>query len=272
MNAAIIHLTQVRKSFGAAHVLRDVDLEVAPGEFFGLAGVNGAGKTTLIKCMLDFCAVDAGEIMLFGVPHTHPHARARLVFLPERFVPPYYLTGRDFLAFMLELQQRRYDAAEVEAMIAALDLDPAALVKPVRSYSKGMTQKLGLAACFLAQRDLYVLDEPMSGLDPKARACVKTLLAQLRAEGRTLFFTSHALADIEEICDRMVILHQGVPYFAGAPRTLCEHYGESSMEQAFLRCVESVDRRSSETWRIHNVIETSAHVEPQREALPTDRR
>jgi ABC-2 type transport system ATP-binding protein len=272
MNAAIVRFTHVRKSFGAAQVLRDINLEVARGEFFGLAGVNGAGKTTLIKCMLDFCAVDAGEITLFGLAHTRPQSRARLVFLPERFVPPYYLTGRNFLGFMLELQQRRYDAAEVQAMIAALDLDPSALDKPVRSYSKGMTQKLGLAACFLAQRDLYVLDEPMTGLDPKARACVKTLLAKLRAEGRTLFFTSHTLADVEEICDRMVILHQGVPYFAGAPRALCEHYGESSMEQAFLRCVGSVEEHSSKTWGIHNVIETSAHVEPQRKALPTDRR
>lgn len=272
MTAAIVRFAHVRKSFGAAQVLRNVDLELAPGEFFGLAGVNGAGKTTLIKCMLDFCAVDAGEITLFGLAHTQPRARARLVFLPERFVPPYYLTGRDFLAFMLRLQQRRYDAAEVHAMIAALDLEPSALAKPVRSYSKGMTQKLGLAACFLAQRDLYVLDEPMSGLDPKARACVKTLLLQLRAQGRTLFFTSHALADIEEICDRMVILHEGVPYFAGAPRTLCEHYGESSMEQAFLRCVGSVDRRSAKTWGTHKVIETSINVEPQRKVFPTDRR
>jgi ABC-2 type transport system ATP-binding protein len=138
---------------------------------------------------------------------------------------------------MLQLQKRAYVAAEVTAMLEALDLDPGALAKPVRAYSKGMTQKLGLAACFLGRRDLYVLDEPMSGLDPKARACVKALLASLRREGATLFFTSHALADVEEICDRMVVLHQGVPYFSGPPRALCDHYGESSMERAFLRCI-----------------------------------
>jgi ABC-2 type transport system ATP-binding protein len=227
----------VEKRFGTTAVLRAVDLAVARGEFLGLAGVNGAGKTTLIKCMLDFCAVDAGEIELFGLPHTDPRSRARVAFLPERFVPPYYLTGRDFLRFMLQLQERPYVVAEVEAMLQALDLDAGALPKPVRAYSKGMTQKLGLAACFLGRRDLYVLDEPMSGLDPKARACVKALLARLKADGATLFFTSHALADVEEICDRMVVLHEGVPYFSGPPRALCDHYGETSMERAFLRCI-----------------------------------
>ena len=237
MRDPVVRVSGLTKRFGKAEVLRSVDLEIAPGEFLGLAGVNGAGKTTLIKCLLDFCAVDGGTIELFGIRHTEPRARARLAFLPERFVPPYYLTGRDFLSFMLQLQQRRYDEAEVTAMLAALDLDPGALGKPVRTYSKGMTQKLGLAASFLARRDLYVLDEPMSGLDPKARACVKTLLADLRTHGRTLLFTSHALADIEEICDRMIVLHQGVPYFSGAPRALCDHYGEISTERAFLRCI-----------------------------------
>jgi len=237
MSEPVLRVSGLVKRFGKAEVLRGVDLEVASGEFLGLAGVNGAGKTTLLKCLLDFCAVDSGSIGIHGVPHTEPRSRARLAFLPERFVPPYYLTGRDFLGFMLRLQQRPYDDAEVAAMLAALDLDRSALAKPVRAYSKGMTQKLGLAACFLSRRDLYVLDEPMSGLDPQARAGVKALLGQLRADGRTLLFTSHALADIEEICDRMVVLHQGVPYFSGAPRSLCDHYGEISTEKAFLRCI-----------------------------------
>ncbi len=233
----VVRFDRIEKRYGATPVLRAVNLAVARGEFLGLAGVNGAGKTTLIKCMLDFCAVDGGRIELFGLPHTEPRSRAPVSFLPERFVPPYYLTGRDFLRFMLALQERPYVEADVGTMLEALDLDPGALAKPVRAYSKGMTQKLGLAACFLGERELYVLDEPMSGLDPKARACVKALLARLKARGATLFFTSHALADVEEICDRMVVLHQGVPYFSGPPRALCDHYGETSMERAFLRCI-----------------------------------
>ena len=237
MSEPIVRFDKVSKSFARRQVLRDVHLTVQPGQAFGLVGVNGAGKTTLIKCMLDFCAVDTGRIELFGIPHTLPRSRARLAFLPERFLPPYYLTGRDFLGFMLALQGRAYRDDEVGSMLAALDLEPDALGRPVRAYSKGMTQKLGLAACFLSGRDLLVFDEPMSGLDPKARACVKALLAGALQRGATLFFTSHALSDVEEVCEQMVILHQGVPYFAGAPRALCQYYGEESMERAFLRCI-----------------------------------
>lgn len=229
----------VRKRYGKAEVLRGVSFSVAAGRAYGLAGVNGAGKTTLIKCMLDLAAADDGAIEIFGVSHRVPAARSRLAFLPERFVPPWYLTGGDFLRFMLRLDGREYVQREVEAMLAALDLDVSALSRPARSFSKGMTQKLGLAACFLGRRDLYILDEPMSGLDPKARASLKDLLAAERARGATLFFTTHALGDIEAVCDELTVLHRGVPYFSGAPQALCDHYGESALERAFLRCIET---------------------------------
>ncbi len=229
----------VSKSFGRAEVLRGIDLDVHSGECVGLAGVNGAGKTTLIKCLLDFCDLDSGAIEIHRTAHRRPHARARLAFLPERFTAPYFLTGREFIAMMLQLFGCRYEEQRVCAMFAALDLDFAALDKPVRAYSKGMTQKLGLAACFLSQRDLYVLDEPMSGLDPKARARAKYLLLNLKSEGRTLLFTSHSLADVEEVCDRVTVLHGGTIAYAGAPRGLRELHGESSLERAFLKCIEA---------------------------------
>jgi ABC-2 type transport system ATP-binding protein len=229
----------VSKSFGRAEVLRGIDLDLPSGSCVGLAGVNGAGKTTLIKCLLDFCAIDSGAIEVQGVEHRRPRARTRLAFLPERFTAPYFLTGREFIAMMLELFGRPYEDERVRAMFAALDLDDATLDRPVRDLSKGMTQKLGLAACFLSQRDLYVLDEPMTGLDPLARARARDLLLRMKSEGRTLFFTSHSLADIEEVCDQITVLHKGTLAYSGTPHGLRDRYGDSSLERAFLKCIEA---------------------------------
>jgi len=237
MQPSALRFQRLTKHYGAARVLRDIDLEIGSGEFFGLVGMNGAGKTTLIKCLLDFCAVDGGTIEIFGTSHRLTEARKRLAFLPERFMPPYYLTGKDFLKYMLKLQALPYRQDEVEAMLHALDLETAALTRAVRSYSKGMTQKLGLAASFLASKDLYVLDEPMSGLDPKARALLKGRLQELRGAGRSLFFSSHALADVEEICDRMAILHNGTLRYVGSPADCCRQYGANTLEQAYLKCI-----------------------------------
>ena len=237
MTVPALRFQQVVKRYGAASVLQGVDLELAAGESFGLVGVNGAGKTSLIKCMLDFCALDGGVIEIYGRPHHQPAARRPLGFLPERFTPPYYLTGADFIRYLLTLQALPYDQPAVDAMLAALDLEPAALKKTVRSYSKGMTQKLGLAACLLSRKQLYVLDEPMSGLDPKARALLKEQLRALRRNGSTLFMTSHALTDVDELCDRMAILHDGRIRFAGTPAECRARYGAATLEQAFLACI-----------------------------------
>ncbi len=237
MQPPALRFQHVTKRYGATQVLRDLDLEIGNGEFFGLVGMNGAGKTTLIKCLLDFCALDGGGIDIFGASHRLTEARASLAFLPERFMPPYYLTGQDFLKYMLKLQSLPYDPQDAAKTLNALDLDFSALTRPVRAYSKGMTQKLGLAACFLANKSLYVLDEPMSGLDPKARALLKAHLQELRTAGRTLFFSSHALADVEEICDRMAILHDGKIRFVGSPAECCRQYGTHTLEQAYLKCI-----------------------------------
>jgi ABC-2 type transport system ATP-binding protein len=237
MTSPALHFQQVVKNYDKKAVLQQVDLTVQQGEFFGLVGMNGAGKTTLLKCMLDFCSVESGAIEIFGVDHRKTEARKPLAFLPERFAPPYYLTGADFLKYTLKLQGIAFDLDDTRATLEALDLDGSALSKLVRSYSKGMTQKLGLAACFLAHKQLYVLDEPMSGLDPKARALLKSRLQQLRGDGCTLFFSSHALADVEEICDRMAILHGGQLRFVGSPAACREKFDAPTLEQAFLKCI-----------------------------------
>jgi ABC-2 type transport system ATP-binding protein len=237
MTTSALHFQQIVKSYNKKPALRQIDLTVRKGESFGLVGMNGAGKTTLLKCMLDFCDIESGKIEIFGVSHRITEARRPLAFLPERFMPPYYLTGSDFLKYTLTLQDISYNKADVAAMLEALDLNLAVLNKPVHTFSKGMTQKLGLASCFLARKKLYVLDEPMSGLDPKARALLKNRLQQLKSEGCTLFFSSHALADVEEICDRMAIMHEGQLRFVGTPAECRAEFQAATLEQAFLQCI-----------------------------------
>ena len=239
MNVATpaLEFLELSKRYGKTEAVTSLSLTVNAGVTFGLVGANGAGKTTLINCLLDLCSVDHGHVAIFGVPATQTQARARLAFLPERFVPPYYLTGRDFLNFMAKMYGRTLDMDMCVAMLAALDLAADVLVKPVRALSKGMTQKLGVAGCLLSGRDLLVLDEPSSGLDPKARALFKAALKKAKAAGRTIFLTSHTLADVDEICDQIAVLHQGGLRFSGSPGEFKQQQGVASLEQAFLKCI-----------------------------------
>ena len=227
----------MRKGFGRHPVLADLSLEVRAGEIFGLVGTNGAGKTTCIKCLLDLCHIDAGRIEIFGRPASAPESRRPLVYLPERFLPPHHLRGREFLDFMAKMHRVEPSPGRLREVLAALDLAPATLDKPVRVYSKGMAQKLGLAACFLSGKSLLVFDEPMSGLDPKARVLVGHYLAGLRAGGATVFFSTHMLADAGDLCDRMGVLHGGSMRFTGSPARLRERFPAATLEESWLACI-----------------------------------
>jgi len=226
------------KRFGGVPVLAGVELEIEAGAAFGLVGVNGAGKTTLIKCVLDLCASDAGRAEIFGVSSREPASRSRLGYVPERFLPPHFLRCREFLEFAVALAGAKFSLRRAEALLERLELDPAVLARPVRQLSKGMNQKLGLAGCLLVERDLYVLDEPMSDLDPASRVAVKSVLTRLAGEGRTLFFTSHVLADVEELCSSIAVLDRGAIRFRGSPAELCDRYAETRLERAFIRCIK----------------------------------
>ena len=235
--ACAVRIAALEKRYAGIRALAGIDLDVETGAAFGLVGANGAGKTTLIKCLLDLTAADSGAAQLFGVDCRLPAARARLAYLPERFVPPHHLRGDEFIRMMLELAGTRHDLERTAQLFDTLELERDVLGRPVRSLSKGMTQKLGLAACFLVERDLYLLDEPMSGLDPAARVAVKAALHRLGAQGRTLFFTSHVLSDVEELCSSIAVLDRGTVRFRGPPAALCARYGEARLELAFMRCI-----------------------------------
>jgi ABC-2 type transport system ATP-binding protein len=241
--SVVLRLDKISKRYQTRTVLNECSLDVHAGEFFALVGVNGAGKTTLIKSILDFCELDTGSIEIFGQTHTHPHARQKLAFLPEQFHPPFYLTGRDFLNYVTGLHAQSYQIAQALALCLHLDLEPSALSLPVRQYSKGMSQKLGLLGCFLCQKPLLILDEPMTGLDPKARAYLKQYLLSLKKQGISVFFSTHLLADVETLCDRMAILHAGQLQFVGTPTQCCELYHCNDLEKAYLTCIKAMPEK-----------------------------
>ncbi len=233
-----IEFKNVYKNYNNKQVLNNINLEIFAGESFGLVGVNGAGKTTMLKSLLDLCGIEQGSINLFAVQHTNHNARSKLAFLPEQFTPPYYLTGQKFLTYMTKLYDYTNAPEQVQTICELLSLSAAVLKQPVCDYSKGMSQKLGLAACLLANKRLLVLDEPMAGLDPKVRAYLKQNFLDLKRKGTTMFFSTHLLADVEELCDRMAILHEGKLQFVGTPAECCTIFSAPNLEQAYLNCIE----------------------------------
>ncbi|MGZ3181657.1 MAG: ABC transporter ATP-binding protein [Telluria sp.] len=238
MDSLAMRFAGVGKRYRSQAVLHDVDLDIGAGACVAIAGVNGAGKTTLLRCLFDFVALDHGSIAVFGRDHRDPRARAPLAFLPERFVPPYYMTGTEFARHLLGLHGQALDAGALLAMADALELDRDALRRQARQYSQGMAQKLGLAATLLCDKAAYVFDEPAGGLDPRARALLRAQLARLKQAGRTVLFSSHELADVEATCDRIAILHQGRVRFYGTPQDCRARYDAPLLEQAFLRCID----------------------------------
>jgi ABC-2 type transport system ATP-binding protein len=237
-------LTQVTASYGKRVVLRDISFAVSTGECFGLIGLNGIGKTTLIRSILGLKTTE-GAVSLFGASNRNAESRRHLIYLPERFQPSPQLYGWEYLSILTAYFGQAVDRDHARRIAAGLDLDPAALDHKVRTYSKGMGQKLGLVGTFLVRAPLMILDEPMSGLDPRARALLKDRLTEARGEGRTIFFSSHILADIQEICDRIGVIHAGRMIFLGTPDEFLSRYRASSLERAFLAALDETERAAA---------------------------
>ncbi len=241
MNTLAIQCQKVNKSYNRQKVLDGIDLEVPEGHFYGLVGMNGSGKSTMIKAMLDLVSIDNGLISLFGKSHRRVSAREQLAYLPDRFSPPIHLKCKDFIQYMLELHSSRQNKEEIHEMLEALELDREIMESSVGRLSKGMTQKLGLASCLLSRKSLLLLDEPMSGLDPKARVLFKKQLFNLKQQGVTLFFSSHVLADVDELADKMAVLHKSNILYEGSSAEFKQTYNGSNLEDAYINCVNSVE-------------------------------
>ncbi len=191
-------------------VLKGITLAVREGEIFGYLGPNGAGKTTTIKCLLGLIRPDAGSVEIFGRSHLSPRSREPLGFLPEN---PYfydYLSAREFLAFTADLfgLERRVKEERIGRLLKLVGLERAADL-PLRKYSRGMLQRAGLAQALVNDPRLVILDEPLGGMDPLGRKEIRDIIVRFKDEGKTVFFTSHILQDIEMICDRVAIIVGG---------------------------------------------------------------
>lgn len=233
----IIECKDLYKSYGSKKVLEGINLSVDQGEFFGLVGMNGSGKSTMLKAMLDLVAIDGGSIDIFCKSHRLVSSREDVAYLPDRFLPPLHLKGNDFLNYMLGLQGVDIKEERVDHMLDALELDKKSMNGSVSQFSKGMTQKLGLAVCLLSEKKLLVLDEPMSGLDPKARVLFKKELLSKKQQGITVFFSSHVLADVDELADRIAVLHTGELKYVGSTMDMKEKYKADTLEQAYMQCI-----------------------------------
>ena len=210
MNDRVIETQGLRKRFGAKLAVADLSLSVAAGEVFGFLGPNGAGKTTSLKMLLGLIEPSAGKARVLGAPLGDRRARARLGFLPEHFRFHEWLTGRELLSFHGRLYGLSGPAlrTRLEDLLGRVDLLEAG-DRPLREYSKGMLQRVGLAQALLNQPRLVFLDEPTSGLDPLGRLLVRDIIRELKAGGTAVFLNSHLLGEIEATCDRVVFLKAG---------------------------------------------------------------
>jgi ABC-2 type transport system ATP-binding protein len=210
-------ITGLSKSFGFGLLRRrrrpaliDLNLEVEREEIFGYLGPNGSGKTTTLKLLMGMLHADAGSATILGVPLSDPAWRFKIGYLPEN---PYlydYLTAREYLTYVgslfgLDKAERRRRAGELLERV-----DMAAVADwPMRRYSKGMLQRVGIAQALINRPEMLFLDEPMSGLDPIGRKLVRDLILEVKSEGRTVFFSTHILPDAEALCDRVALLRGG---------------------------------------------------------------
>jgi ABC-2 type transport system ATP-binding protein len=210
MTAVAIETQGLRKRFGEKLAVADLSLTVKRGEVFGFLGPNGAGKTTSLKMLLGLIQPTAGSAMLLGKPIGDRKARAKVGFLPEHFRFQEWLTGRELLRFhgrLFGLSGRPLEA-RADELLARVDLLDAA-DRPIKGYSKGMTQRVGLAQALLNEPDIVFLDEPTSGMDPLGRLLVRDIIHELRARGTSVFLNSHLLGEVEATCDRVVFVKQG---------------------------------------------------------------
>jgi ABC-2 type transport system ATP-binding protein len=223
-----------RKGQGRKLALNNLNLSVRAGEVFGFLGPNGAGKTTTMNVLLGFVNATRGEAFLFGVNVREPIARQRLGYLPELTDYYKFLSAEELLRFYARLfgLPRAETARRIDEVLELVGLGEARR-RPIKTYSKGMQQRVGLAQALINHPDLLILDEPTSGLDPLGRMKVREIIQRLKDQGKTVFFSSHELGEVETVCDRVAIIHEGELKAGGRVADLVQQH-QASLEKIFL--------------------------------------
>lgn len=244
MTFPAIEISSLSKIFGSGHkrnhALRDLSLTIAPGEVFGFLGPNGAGKSTTIKLLLHFLKPDSGSLCIMGKIVGQDEFRHRIGYLAEFPVFYDHLTARETLLLSGRLSGMTRQAIDerIPLLLERMSLTEAA-DRRVGGFSKGMKQRLGMANALVHDPEVLIFDEPMSGLDPVGRHQIKGLIAELKQAGKTIFFSSHILSDIEALCDRIGVIHKGVMLYSGELGDFLRT-GES-LEERFVRVIEEAD-------------------------------
>lgn len=217
--------------------VKDLSLSVHAGEVFGFLGPNGAGKTSTINVLLGFVPPTRGMANIFGVNVQETIARQRLGYLPELTYYYKFLTAEELLRFYSRIFgiEKAERERRIDAVLKLVELEHARK-RLIKTYSKGMQQRIGLAQALINNPDLLILDEPTSGLDPLGRMKVRDIIKRLKNEGKTVFFSSHELGEVETVCDRVAIMHQGELRVLGRVDELARQH-QCNLEQLFLKIV-----------------------------------
>lgn len=208
MNDTVIKTHDLTMSYGKHRGIIEINLSVKRGEVFGFLGPNGSGKTTTQRVLLDVIHPTGGQASIFGLDSQKDGSkiRRRIGYLPGEFKPYPNMKGRDFLNLLASLQEKKVERTYRRDLYDRLNLDPS---RKMKQYSHGNKQKIGIVAAFMGKPDLLVLDEPTIGLDPLAQQAVMELVIEARDEGRTVFFSSHILPEVQAICNRVGIIREG---------------------------------------------------------------
>ena len=231
----VLEIDDASRSFGDVKAVDGLTLSLKKGEIMGFLGTNGAGKTTTIKMLLGLIRPTAGTVRVLGGDPSNADVRRQIGYMPETAYYYPYLNARELLSFYggicgLDAKTIR---TRTDELLARVDLAEAAR-RPLKTYSKGMLQRAGIAQALLADPALLVLDEPFTGLDPLARIHFRDLMRELRDAGKTIFFSSHELGETELLCDRVAILKKGRCLYQGAVRDLAGA-GDCNLERLFLK-------------------------------------